>query len=162
MKHGVLSLLVLCVLGFLASQNTARAAMYNYQMYPGNGVAGAVGNATLGMSNNTTTVKVNFVKGIGSFSYNLVLFVDSAPGGFTGTSRLFDNTNALYSAVSGFNTQKSIANFAPGFGADYAIVVGVNSGSAVFKLVDDGTGPHLQLVRNGLNFVVTDSPNHPS
>jgi hypothetical protein len=162
MKCGFASLLGWCVVVFLLSQNNTRAAMYNYQMYPGNGVAGAVGNATLAMSNTTSTVRVNFVKGIGSFSDNLVIFVDTAPGGYASTSPFSDRLNALQSAVSGYNTQRSVANFAPGFEADYAIVIGVNSGSAVFKLVDDGTGPHLQLVRNGLNFVVTDSPNHPS
>ncbi len=138
------------------------AALYNYQMYQGNGVAGAVGDATLALSNNTTTVYANFVKGIGSFVDNLVIFVDSSAGGFTSTSRFSDKGNALESSISGFKVSRSVATFAPGFAADYAIALGVNSGSAVYKLVDDATGTHLELVRSGLNFVHTDTPNNPS
>jgi hypothetical protein len=163
MKLSLLSLAAICGLAFSFSQGSSRAAMYyNYQTYQGGGAGGAVGNATMAFSNNTTTVRANFVKGVGSFSYNLVIFVDCAPGGFTSTSPFSDNASPLETAVSGYNSQKSVANFAPGFAADYAIVLGVNSGSAVFKLVDDASGPHLQLVRSGLNFVYADSPNHPS
>jgi len=163
MKSTVLFLVAVCGFVFPFSQRSSFAAMYNnYQMYSGNGVAGAVGNATLALSNNTTTVKANFIKGIGSFSDNLVIFIDSAPGGYTSTSPFSDKGNAMESAISGYNVSRSVANFAPGFAADYAIVLGINSGSAVYKLVDDGSGPHLQLVRQGLNFAPPDSPNYPS
>jgi len=136
--------------------------MYNYQMYPGNGIAGAVGNATLTMSNNTTTVNASFIKGIGSFIENLVIFIDCAPGGFTSTSPFSDKGSALETAISGVNVSRSVANFAPGFEADYAIALGVNSGMAVYKLVQDDTGAHLQLVRSPLIFGPMDSPNHPN
>ena len=150
---------LLCLFG----QETGLAAMYNnYQMYNGNGVVGVIGSGTLGFSNTTTTVRGNFIKGLGSFSDNLVIFIDCAPGGFTSTKDFSNNANNLESAVSGYKIGRSIANFAPGFQADYAIALGINSGSAVFKLVDDGSGPQLQLVRSGLNFVYTDSPNHAS
>jgi hypothetical protein len=163
MNGRILSWVSLCVLVFSLSQEASPAAMYNnYQMYPGNGVAGAIGNATLAFSNTTTTVRANLVKGIGSFSDNLVIFIDCAPGGFTSTSPFSDKGNALESAISGYNSRRSVANFAPGFEADYAIALGINSGSSLYKLVDDGTGPHLELVRSGLNFVHTDSPNYPS
>ena len=71
----------LCALAVLVSPRPARAAFYNYQTYAGQGDGGAVGNATLCFSNNTTTVLGNFVKGIGSFSENLVIFIDSTPAG---------------------------------------------------------------------------------
>ncbi len=140
----------------------AALAGYNYQEYHGVGIGGAVGDGTLQLSNNTTTVRANFIKGPGnSFVDNLVLFVDTVPGGFTTTSVFSDKANTLESSVSGYSTLRSVATFAPGFGADYAIALGVNSGSAVYKLVDDATlGPHLELVRWGLNFLYTDSPNH--
>ena len=162
MKRDAVSFPSVCALALLLFQGPSFAAMYNYQAYPGNGVAGAVGNATLAFSNNTTTVKANFIKGIGSFSDNLVIFIDCAPGGFTTTKDFLDNSSRLETAVSGYNVGKSVANFAPGFEADYAIALGINSGSAVFKLVNGDTGPDLQLVRSGLNFVVIDNANHPS
>lgn len=149
----------LCVL-WLAVGSLRAAVAYNFQEYQGNGLAGSVGNATLQLSNNTTTVKANFIKGIGSFVDNLVIFVDTTPGGFTSTASLSDRGNALESAISGYSVSRSVATFAPGFEADYAIALGVNSGSAVYKLVNDASGPHLEVVRSGLNFLYTDSPNH--
>jgi hypothetical protein len=154
--------LAVCAFVVLALPLRTRAAFYNYQAYPGQGVGGAVGNATLCFSNDTTTVYANFVKGIGTFIDNLVIFVDCTPGGYTSTAPFSDKANALQSSISGFKVSRSVATFAPGFEADYAIVVGINSGSAVYKLVDDGTGPHLQLVRSGLNFVNADNGNHAS
>lgn len=154
--------LVLWSATVLGMVRPALGAFYNYQVYDGNGVGGSVGNATLCLSNGTTSVQANFVKGIGSFVDNLVIFIDCAPGGFTSTAPFSDKANALETSISGVNVSRSIANFAPGFGADYAIALGINSGSAVYKLVDDGTGPHLQLVRNGLNLQYPDSPNHAS
>jgi hypothetical protein len=163
MKRSTFSLLAVCTFLFSFSGVSSLAAMYNnYQMYPGNGVEGPVGNATLALSNSTTTVRANFIKGIGSFVDNLVIFIDCAPGGYTSTRSFSDNATPLESAVSGYKVSRSVGNFAPGFEADYAIALGVNSGSAVYKLVDDGAGPHLQLVRSGLNFVYVDSPNHAS
>lgn len=160
----MISKLVLWSVAFLGlgPVRPALGAFFNYQMYDGNGVGGSVGNATLCLSNDTSSVRANFVKGIGSFVDNLVIFIDCAPGGYTSTAPFSDKANALETAISGVNVSRSIANFAPGFAADYAIAVGINSGSAVYKLVDDGTGPHLQLVRNGLNLQYADSPNHPS
>src|SRR6266478_2679851 len=96
--------LLKAALGFclcLVTPGPLKAAMYNFQQYYGNGVGGAVGNATLQLSNNTTTVKGNFIKGIGSFRDNLVIFVDSMPGGFTTTSVFSDHATSMETAVSG-------------------------------------------------------------
>lgn len=156
--------LALCGFALLSPPASLRAAgYYNYQSYDGNGVGGAVGNATLALSNNNYTVYANFVKGIGSFSDNLVIFIDTVSGGYSTTGVFSDYNNAQEASISGYRgLSRSTANFAPGFQADYAIVLGINIGSGIYKLVDDGTGPHVQLIRDGLNFVFTDSPNHPS
>jgi len=153
-------LLQLGLLVFLTGRLSA--AYYNWQEYDGNQLGGPVGQATLQLSNNTSTIRANFIKGSGSFVNNLVIYVDTKPGGFTDTSRFTNTANALEIAVSGYEVSRSVATFAPGFAADYAIALGVNSGSAVYRLVDDATGPRMELVHNGLNFVVIDSPNHPS
>src|SRR5205814_239530 len=64
----------------------ALAAMYNYQVYQGNGIAGPVGTGSLAMSNSSSVVYGQINKGMGAFADNLVMFIDSVPGGFTDTS----------------------------------------------------------------------------
>lgn len=154
------------ILGFClvcgGSSRLRAATYYNMQQYDGNGVAGAVGNGFLQFSNNSSTIRANFVKGMGSFTDNLVIFIDTTPGGFTSTASLSDKNTILETSISGLGLSRSVANFAPGFEADYAIALGLGTGSAVYKLVNDSTGPHLELVRSGLNLQYTDNPNAPS
>jgi hypothetical protein len=134
------------------------AAYYNRQSYPGQGRAGVVGSGTLMMSNSTATVYAGFDKGTGSFTDNLVMFIDSGPGGYTTTSVFSDRANPQETAISGYSVSRSIANFAPGFAADYAIVVGVNNGGGIYQLVDDGTGPYALLVRS----ITLNPPGDPN
>jgi hypothetical protein len=152
---------LLLTLAVLCCHCTASAAYYNRQTYYGSGGSGPVGDGNMSMSNTVNTVFAGFNKGTGSFTDNLVMFIDCVPGGFTTTSGFTNSANALEIAISGsYKTSRSIANFAPGFAADYAIVVGVNNGSAIYKLVDDASGPNLQLVR-GFNLMPAGSPNYP-
>ena len=155
---------VLCVLAvLLLCTDRLRAAVgYNWQEYQGNQTlsGGSVSFGTLQMSNNFTTVKANFIKGIGSFIDNLVIFIDSQPGGITTTSQLVNKNNALEIAISGYKNSRSVATFAAGFGADYAIALGINSGSGLYRIVNDPGGPYIEQVRSGLNFLYADSPNH--
>lgn len=157
------ALVVACGLLVGFEEPAAFAAMYNYQLYPGNGVTGPVGNGSLAMSNSTTTIYANIHNGMGSFDYNLVIFIDSVPGGFTDTSQFRDNNNFLETAVSGYKVLRSTAFFAPGFEADYAIAVSIshNSGN-VYQLVNDASGPHLQLVRTGVNLQYANNPSNPN
>ena len=150
----------LLALGIVWSNGSAIAAYYNRQSYPGQGRAGVVGSGTLSMSNSTSTVYAGFNKGTGSFTDNLVMFIDSVPGGYTTTSVFSDHANPQETAISGYSVSRSIANFAPGFGADYAIVVGVNNGAAIYQLVNDGTGPHVQLIRT-ITLGPPGDPNAP-
>ena len=152
--------LVLC---FFATSAKLRAATgyYNFQQYQGKG-GGAIGGGYLQLSNDTTTVRAQFVKGNGSFTDILVMFIDTQPGGFTSTSSLSDKGDPLQTAISGFGIARSVANFAPDFGADYAIALGIDNGSALYKLVNDATGPHLELVRQGLNLQFLGNPNAPT
>jgi hypothetical protein len=138
----------------------AHAAYYNRQIYPGTGGGGPVGDGTLSISNNATSIYAGFTKGTGSFTDNLVMFIDCLPGGLTTTGGLTNKANAQEIAISGFKTSRSTANFAPGFGADYAIIVSVSNGSGIYKLVNDGSGPYLQLVRN-FNLAPPGDPNTP-
>jgi hypothetical protein len=167
MKTGVVPWLVIWGLAFSLLPGSVLAAMYyNTQSYSGNGVIGAVGNGSLSMSNNTTTVKASFTKGTGSFgpAYSLVIFIDSAPGGFTSTSPFSEHGSVQETAISGVGpTKSSVANFASGFAADYAIVLNVDYPGYLYKLVQDDTGAHLQMVMSAsLNFGPGGLPNNPS
>jgi hypothetical protein len=150
---------------FVFWQFSCLAAFYNNQIYPGNGaggLGGTIASGTLRMSNNAYTVYGSFTNVInGSFSLNLVMFIDSAPGGYTNTRRFSDNNIALESAISGFKSERSVAQFAPGFAADYAIAMSPNHGCSLYKLADDGAGPYLQLIRTGaaMGFGPTDNIN---
>src|ERR1700716_2789441 len=123
MKAQGISGVAIWVVVFSLAHASGLAAMYNTQTYNGNGVAGAVGNASLTMSNSTSVVYAKLTKGIGSFQENLVIFIDCAPGGFTSTSPFSDKATALETAISGVKLSRSTANFAADFQADYAIAL---------------------------------------
>jgi len=152
------------LIGFMAASRLSGATYYNFQDYHGNTVSdGVVGKGTLQFSNSLGTVRGNFIKGGGSFMDFLVLFIDSTAGGFDGTRYFNESDGSVQTAVSGYyGTKRSVANFAPGFFADYAIVLGVDNPGYLYKLVNDGTGPHLELVRSSLNFQNRGVPNAPS
>jgi hypothetical protein len=165
MRTGLFSVGAIWVLVCTSLLSSAQAAQnyFNTQSYYGNGVGGVVGNSTLTMSNNDYTVYAKFDKGAGTFADNLVIFIDCAPGGFTSTSPFSDHDSSIETAVSGYSgSQRSTANFASGFEADYAIALGIGRGSFLYKLVQDATGTHLEVVRSSLNLVPTDSGNQPS
>jgi hypothetical protein len=149
---------LVCVL--LQSSTHAALNYFNTQSYFGNGVAGAVGNGTLTMSNNDYTLYAKLEKGMGTFADNLVIYIDCAPGGFTSTSPFSDNSSALETSISGFGTKRSTATFASGFEADYAIALGIGTGSSIYKLVQDSNGPHLELVRSSLALTPSDNGNY--
>jgi hypothetical protein len=133
-------------------------------VYPGNGVDGPVGAGSLTMSNNANTVYGKIVKGTGNFTDNLVIFIDSVPGGFTDTSRFYDNNGFREIAVSGYKdaTTKSTAFFAPGFEADYAIVLSIlHNSSALYKLTNGASGPDLVSV-TGVTLQNVNNPNDPA
>ena len=138
-------------------------------LYSGNGSTGAggpVGQGSLNLTDNGTTISATFNKGGSAgtgFNDVLVLFVDSVSGVFTDTTHFSDSTSTgLRRAVSGLiNTDnRSTAIFAPGFTADYAIAVSVDFGAAVFHLVSGGPGS-LELIRN-IPFSPTDSKTRPT
>src|SRR5947209_3889480 len=139
LNPGVLFLIIIA-----CWQSSASAAYYNRQSYPGKGAAGVIGSGTLSMSNSLSTVYVGLDRGPGSFAESLVMFIDSVPGGYTGTGAFSDKGSALETAISGYSSSRSVANFAPGFAADYAVVVSVDYGCGVYQLVTDELGTHVQ------------------
>ncbi len=145
----------------------SRAATSPVTYYGNGGAGGTVASGRLVLQDNGTTVSGTFYKMPGaSFDLDLVLFIDSVAGGFTDTTRFRDNITPGTTAISGYNTQMgkgSTATFAPGFAADYAIVLGVmppNSGSDLYRLNAGGNGSFEK--RANVNLYPRDLPNESS
>lgn len=132
-----------CLLFALLLHTEMSAAVYYGNGNPTGG--GAVANGRLNLTDNGTTVSGTFYKGSGSFSLNLILYIDSVSGGFANTSQFSDSADALRTAVSGYYapaSARATANFANGFMADYAIALGVNGPNKgnLYHLVPGGNG----------------------
>jgi hypothetical protein len=134
-------------LAWISALNVSLAAVY-----PGNrdtSHGGEIGNGSLDLKDNGVTVTATLTRGGAPFDGDLVLFIDCVPGGFTSTSVFSDNSSELTRAISGVDasgTMRNIANFAPGFTADYAIAVGVNPGGAIYHLAQSGSGTILEYL----------------
>jgi hypothetical protein len=121
-------------------------------VYPGNQDAshgGEIGKGSLDLKDNGVTVTATLTRGTATFDGILVLFIDCAPGGFTSTGVFSDISSDLARAITGLDrtgSQRNTANFAPGFAADYAVAVGVDTGGAIYHLVQNGSSAVLQYV----------------
>jgi hypothetical protein len=123
-------------------------------LYPGNkdtSHGGEVGNGQLTLKDNGVTVSGTFTRALTApFDGDLVLFIDCVPGGFTSTASFTDNSTELARAITGLNefgTKRNIANFVPGFTADYAIAMGINPGiGIIYHLAETPSGPALEWV----------------
>jgi hypothetical protein len=100
--------------------------------YSGNGNAGfggAIGQGTLRLSDNGTTIFGEITKGPGPFNDVLVIYIDSKPGGFYDTSLFKDNKDPHRMAISGYNNDADFSSlsfptsFPPDFIPDYAIAL---------------------------------------
>ena len=122
--------------------------------YLGNGAAGfgsPVGSGSLVISDTSSSLTLTFNRGAGNFNDDLVLYLDTQPGGFADTSTLGDNGDGGRTAISGANTSnpsQTVETFVPGFGADYAISI-QDSFIGVFQLAAGGN--------NSLNFLFGQS-----
>ena len=158
------------LVGLLALSLAARAsaAMSSPVTYNGNGGSGStVSYGNLVLQDNGTTVFGTFNKAPGSsFQLDLVIYIDSVAGGFINNTQFRDNAEPSRVAVSGFNktlNKGSLATFAPGFQADYAIVLGVNppnSGNDLFRLNAGGDGSFQSITTVNLN--PNNDLNYPS
>jgi hypothetical protein len=134
-------LLLLIASAAVAALNGSAQTTYN-----GNGATGfggAVGNGSVTISDTTSSMTVTFNRGLsGNMDNDLVLYLDTQPGGFSDTSQFSDNGDGGRTAISGFNSSnpsRTIATFASGFQADYAISI-ENSFIGVFGLAFGGNG----------------------
>ncbi|MDT8346374.1 MAG: T9SS type A sorting domain-containing protein [Flavobacteriaceae bacterium] len=124
--------------------------------YNGNGNAGfgaPVGGSSLVFNDDGTTINGTFTKGVGDFNDDMVIYIDSKPGGFTSTQN-FDDGNPgdkLRRAIAGFGSfsgsSRSVVNFPPGFEADYAIAINKDFGG-LWELVENASFPFITGVGN--------------
>ena len=143
----------------LLSLNCATAALYTGNGQPSDG---AVSGGTLQLTDNGRTVSATFQRGSRSFDDDLVLFIDSVPGGFTSTAGFGDKGTISTMNISGINSDgsaRSVATFASGFAADYALVIcGQNTSGGLYQLANGGEGSIARVATVALN---TDyNPNY--
>ena len=102
----------------------ASAAVFNGN---GNsGFGGILGTGSLELTVNAAGDGLDgvFSLGTGGFNDEIVLYLDTVPGGFSDTSSFTDQGDLLRKAISGQDgTARSTVNFPSGFDADYAIAL---------------------------------------
>ena len=130
------------VLGLVATLTTLSLSAFATS-YPGNGSSawgGPVGQGTLTLTDDGTTLNLSLTKGPGNLNDALVIYIDSKSGGFTDTSLFSDDADGARSAISGFSGgNRSLMTFASGFEPDYAVAI--ESGYAsLFGLASGGSG----------------------
>src|SRR5258705_7746917 len=107
-------------MGIAALALALPGSVFANQTISGNGSAdfgGPIGQGSIAMSDNGTTISGTLTKGPNSFNNVLVIYVDSAPGGFSDTSLFADANDGLRKAISGFDggTNRSTLTFPSGF-----------------------------------------------
>lgn len=113
----------------------------------GSGFGGPLGSGTLGFDTDGTNLYIGFDPGA-DLNDNVVLFLDTRPGGITDDTTLDDQADPGRNLSSNL-TRDVVDNYA--IGADFSVVIG-GFGIVVFELVDDGSG---QLVFNAFDGTFT-------
>jgi hypothetical protein len=105
---------------------TASQAAVNYAGNGAAGFGGSVGSGSVDISDSLSGLTLTLNRGAGTLDNDLVIYLDTQPGGFTDTSTFSDNGDGGRTAISGFNggnPSRTLLSFAPGFAADYAISI---------------------------------------
>jgi hypothetical protein len=148
MNKTLKTLVVTAAASLLAAFN-ANAVVYNGN--GNNGFGGPIGNSSLTITDDGTTVTFT-LSNPGGIPFNgndaFVLYLDTVSGGLTDTSSLNDTGDLLRRAIS--NIGPAQINFASGFTADKAI--GVKAGPGAFAGLWSVTGSptNLGFISSGL------------
>ncbi len=128
--------------------------------YNGNGstgFGGPVGQSSLQLSDDGTTITGVFTKGTNADLNNeLVIYIDSKSGGFNSTANFNDpgSGDKLRRSIAGYGgfdgATRSVVNFPSGFEADYAIAINTSFGG-LWELVEGGAFPFVAVVGNPSN-----------
>jgi hypothetical protein len=101
------------------------------------GFGGPVGTGGITVSDNAGNIDFSFTAGVPFSGNALIIYVDTSPGGVADTSTLNDTSDPGRTAISGANSgnpSRTVATFAPGFGADLAITLEPGVFSGLFDL----------------------------
>src|SRR5689334_23215693 len=143
-RHSANWMLLLATSGIMVG--TARSEATTYAGNGNSGFGGVLGTGSLSLVDNGTTVSGTFTKGAGNFNDAIVIYINSVTGGFGTTSGFNDQGDPTRNAISGVGSfGRSVVNFAGGFGADYAIGFGPNTGAGL------GFGGLWNLANGGNN-----------
>ena len=174
MKNRLNRLFIIACVGISlpAFLDGSRAAIYQGH---GNGTGGAViSGGTLTLQDHGTSFHGAISSAIPiDFNDAVILYIDCRPGGFDNTGSLMDNSSMAAMGISGYHSPgfRALANFAPGFTADFALVLSRNPGSGLYEIAAGPDGTHLQRVAmnfgdswqfnvNWSDLGITDSANH--
>ncbi len=123
-----------CILIYLLSISLVSvSAQTTFNGNNATGFGGPVGQSSLTVSDNGTTINFSLTKGTGGgFNDAMVIYIDSKTGGFANTGSMNDQADGLRKAISGASggtvglvpNNRSTLNFPAGFEADYAIALG--------------------------------------
>ena len=136
-RRNLLAATALLALNFTAS------ALTTYNGNGDTGFGGPIGQGSLTLSDDGTTVTGTFTKGPNNFNDDLVIYIQSGAGGtFTDTSGFADANDGSRKAISGFDggANRSLLTFASGFLPNYAISLGPadNSFGGLWQLANGG------------------------
>lgn len=112
---------------------------------------------SLELTKDATMVYGTYTRGASTFENGMVVYLDTKPGGFSNNSQLRDYGDSFRKSASAAadDGNRCSVNFAPGFGADYAIVMSCElNGGRLYELVGNGTflpSPENDQVSVGFN-----------
>jgi len=131
------------LMGILCA-NCCMAALYsaNYQGRGDGSAGGIISNGSMDLSDRGTSLYGTINAGSRFFSDAIVIYIDCRAGGFNDNLSFFDYSTTHTRAISGSPNPdfRSRAHFAPGFGADFALVLSQNYGSGLYQLAAGGNG----------------------
>lgn len=122
------------------------------QTYTGNGNTsggGIIGQSTMTLEDRGSSLHGVIDHSTYGWSDAVVIYIDCRAGGFGDNMQFFDASIPRACAISGFswdNTtpRRARANFAPGFTADFALVLSPEMGSGLYELAAGGDGSLIQ------------------
>lgn len=139
----------LLAIGMAALSLSFSASAVTYSGNGNSGFGGPLGQGSLTLTDNGTTLSGTITKGPNNFNDVLVIYLDSISGGFADTSGFADGADGLRKAISGFDggANRSTMTFVAGFSPDYALALGPSSDNfgGLWQLANGGA--------NSLNFV---------
>jgi hypothetical protein len=132
----------LLLLGLAVGATPIEAGIITVSGNGNTGFGGTVGTGSLTLDHNGVTLSGTFNRGGANLNDAVVLYLDTTSGvtGFTSTAGFTDNSDGLRTAISGndVGSNQTVATFAPGFRARYAIAFDSGFGG-LWELVNGGS-----------------------